>query len=32
MRRVLDRETDVDADEPEVTIDAIDQHMPVKAA
>ena len=32
MKRVLNRETDDDADEPEKVIDAIDDHMPVKAA
>ena len=32
MRRVLNRETDDDADEPEKVIDSIDDHMPVKAA
>jgi aerobic C4-dicarboxylate transport protein len=32
MTKVLNRETDDDADEPEKVIDAIDDHMPVKAA
>ena len=32
MKRVLDRETDADADEPEKVIDAIEEHMPVKVS
>jgi aerobic C4-dicarboxylate transport protein len=32
MKRVLDQETDADAEEPEKVIDAVDQHMPVRAA
>jgi aerobic C4-dicarboxylate transport protein len=32
MKRVLDQETDADAEEPEKVIDAVDQHMPVTAA
>lgn len=32
MRRVLSRETLEDAEEPEMVIDAIDEHMPAKAA
>src|SRR6201997_5383137 len=32
MKKVLNRETDADAEEPEMVIDAVDQHMPVKAA
>ena len=32
MKSVLNRETDDDADEPEKVIDAIDDHMPAKAA
>src|SRR2546421_891902 len=32
MRKVLDNETDEDAEEPEKIIDAVEQHMPVKAA
>ena len=31
MKRVLNRETEADAEEPEKVIGAIDQHMPVKA-
>ena len=32
MRRVLDRETDDEAEEPEKALDAVETHMPVKAA
>ena len=32
MRKVLNNETDEDADEPEKVIDAVEEHMPVKAA
>jgi aerobic C4-dicarboxylate transport protein len=32
MKRVLDQETDADAEEPEKVIDAVDQHMPARAA
>jgi aerobic C4-dicarboxylate transport protein len=28
LRQVLERETDTDADEPEVVLDRVDQHMP----
>jgi aerobic C4-dicarboxylate transport protein len=28
MRRVLDQESDVEADEPEVVLDQVEQHMP----
>ena len=31
MRRVLDRETDVEADAPEEVLDAVEVHMPAKA-
>jgi len=31
MKRVLDGESEADADEPEKVIDAVDEHMPVKA-
>jgi aerobic C4-dicarboxylate transport protein len=31
MKRVLDGETEVEADEPEKVIDAVDAHMPAKA-
>jgi len=30
MKRVLDRETEAEAEEPEKVIDAVDAHMPVK--
>jgi aerobic C4-dicarboxylate transport protein len=32
MQKVLDNETDEDAEEPEKVIDAVDEHMPVKTA
>ena len=32
MRKVLNNETDDDAEEPEKAIDAVDDHMSVKAA
>jgi len=32
MQRVLDRETDEDAEDPEKVLDAVDEHMDVKAA
>jgi aerobic C4-dicarboxylate transport protein len=32
MRKVLNNETDEDAEEPEKVIDAVEEHMPVKAA
>ena len=32
MHRVLDRETDVEAEEPEKALDVVETHMPVKAA
>jgi len=32
MRRQLDNETDAEADEPEVVLDQVEQHMPVGAA
>src|SRR5438067_2754865 len=32
MRRVLDNETEDDAEEPEKVLDAVEQHMPAKAA
>jgi aerobic C4-dicarboxylate transport protein len=28
MRRLLDNETDIDADEPEVVLDKIEYHLP----
>ena len=31
MTKVLNKETDADADEPERVIDAVDEHMPVRA-
>ncbi len=31
MKRVLDRETEVDADQPEKLLDEVEEHMPVKA-
>jgi aerobic C4-dicarboxylate transport protein len=31
MRRVLEKETPEDAEEPEKVLDAVDQHMPAKA-
>jgi len=32
MRRVLDKESDVDAEEPEKVLDSVEAHMDVKAA
>jgi aerobic C4-dicarboxylate transport protein len=32
MKKVLNRETDDDAEEPEKVIDAVEEHMPVRAA
>ena len=32
MRKVLDNETDEEAEEPEEVLDAVEQHMPAKAA
>jgi hypothetical protein len=32
MKRVLNKETDEDAEEPEKVIDAVEEHMPVKPA
>ena len=32
MRKVLDNETEEEADEPEEVLDAVEQHMPAKAA
>jgi len=32
MQRVLNRETDVEAEEPEKALDAVETHMPVKPA
>jgi len=31
LRRQLDNETDLDADEPEAVLDAVEVHMPVAA-
>lgn len=32
MKKVLNKETDADAEEPEKVIDAVEEHMPVKPA
>jgi aerobic C4-dicarboxylate transport protein len=32
MKRVLNNETDADAEEPEEVLDAVNQHMPAKSA
>jgi hypothetical protein len=32
MKKVLNNETEDDAEEPEKVIDAVNEHMPVKAA